>query len=176
MKSNNLKSLFLVMFLFFAASLYAQDTTQEKFYKTKNHTFRVKEGGIGKNVVEKHNIITGKKALNPEDLFKVDPQKLAGKEDVYSSFIKVLGPSVIDNIPKDLVIMVNMFINRQGKIIRVAYFGVEKTGLTMDDFDRLTTYIKENVSYSVPSDIGHAKYGSLYYKLKFSELKNLKGN
>jgi hypothetical protein len=171
MKINDVKFLFLVFSLFFVVHLYAQDTTQQKLYKTKDNVFIIYDGG--KIISEKNDIISSKQGINSEHLFHVDPQKLSGKESIPSSFVKVLGWSAIDKMLKDRILTVNAVINRKGKIIRLDYVGGENTGMTMNDFDRLTTYIKKNVTYTVPADIGNKKYSSLIYLINSKKLNTL---
>lgn len=172
MKRNLIKFVFLIKFLFFVSFLQAQEIANKKLIKTKNYTFEVNQFENTKSVTQEDDIIKNKLFFE-KDVFKVDPKKLTGTEDVYSSFIKVLGPTVINKIPQDCVTVVDFMLNRQGKIIKVNYVGVEKTGLTMDDFDRLTKFIKKNVSYAVPADDGTGKkYGNVFYILKFNELLN----
>src|SRR5690606_11443181 len=79
----------------------------------------------------------------------------SSKDDVKSAFLRVIGSKRIRTLPPKERLTINVILNKQGKPSEVSYYLSEHTGLTIEELDRLSAYIKDHIivkMVDVPSD------------------------
>lgn len=73
------------------------------------------------------------------------------KGAIDSAFIRVLGINRIWLMPEESVTL-SMYVNTNGKILKIYYTLNKNTKLTLKEIDELTVYIKAHVSFKIPPD------------------------
>lgn len=171
MKHKTLFSLIVIA----SSYVYAQNEIKSGEYRLKKNSFKVSRSSSSekfKSVVieEKNNFFL--RDINKVPRFDLPGDRLNSKDNIETSFVKVLGNDRIKEIPKGTRMMTNVYINPKGKVFAVRFINLaDNVYLTLDEFDQLTSYIKEHVYFNVSDVVGpNSEYAFLTFFVSFDKL------
>lgn len=177
-----MKQLTTALICLFSLSAYAQDKLALGAHRLKHSIVQVSESYDKKKVriseegavYSSQNKSSNQRKVNSSNqrsFFTLPSIKFISKDDLKSAFIKVIGTNRILELPKDKGINVEIWLDNQGKVKVIEYLSDPDCGLTLEDFERLTAYIKANVIMQVPSNLSTDKLSqSIGQAIRFNRI------
>lgn len=86
-------------------------------------------------------------------LSRIEFTKITSKETIKSAFIKVLGMKRINELIPEKHVLVQLYFDTNGKVQAVVYFLHTNSKLTLKEINALTTFMKKNITFKIPSFI-----------------------
>lgn len=158
----------------FSACLSAQTIHKPGQYKVGRHIYAVSKIGDGRNLlIGENSSATSRVQKNPRALARLNEAEFSSQETITSSFIKVLGLKRIKELLPEKYLIVYLYLTTDGKVEAIQYNLNGNTGLTLEEIDKLTTYMKKNITFEIPSHIdSNAKLWPISQSVKFSSIVN----
>jgi hypothetical protein len=148
-----MKRLLLMIFsCLISLNLYAQDVLKLGEYKINKSTMIVKSSSLqnsNKVWIQYKDAIMNKPTASGESrFFRGDiSYEFSSQYNIIDCIVKVLGHDRISKLSSDKVVTSLVIFNYEGKVVEVDYLTTVDCGLTLKEFDELTSYIKANVTF-----------------------------
>ena len=155
MKTKYLSLTLTALFFRFSISPSAQ-TIKVGQHKVGHHTFlvskTVKDGHVQLLVRDNPDLIS-RIQNTPNSSSGIEFPVVSGRETIKSSFIKVLGMERIKELVPERHALVELYFDTNGKVKAVVYFLNNNSKLTLKEINALTTFMKQNITFKIPTFI-----------------------
>ncbi|HLR38632.1 MAG TPA: hypothetical protein VK084_11345 [Chitinophagaceae bacterium] len=152
MNTINLKLTLILILCIFSDSLSAQTIEKLGQHKIDDHIYTVsKYGHEGKFSVQENLTVISRVRKKSKNLTNIEFASFSSGETLNSAFIKVLGRDRIRELVPEGAVFLRLYFNTDGKILSVEFVLNKKSELTLKEINRLTIFIKNNVSFKIPS-------------------------
>lgn len=174
MKAKHLKLTIVALSCTLSACLSAQTIQKPGQYKIGQHLYTVSKIGDGSHLlIEEGSRIISRIQQNPRNLTRLNDINFSGQKTTIGAFVKVLGKQRIKELLHEKYLIIDLYPVATGNVEAIRYNLNSHTKLTFKEIDRLTTYIKKNITFQIPPEIGDgAKIWPINQVIKFSSLLN----
>jgi hypothetical protein len=161
------KRLLLVIFsCLICLNLYAQDVLKQGEYKINKSTMIVKSlssQNLSRVWIHYKDAVMRKPTGSGESRFfrGYIINEFSSQYNIIDCIVKVLGHDRINKLSSDKMVTSFVFFNYEGKVVEVDYITTVDCGLTLKEFDELTSYIKANVTFVNTPPMPKGKFQSV---------------
>lgn len=168
-----MEPILLVLFCMLNACVSAQTINKQGQYKIGQHVYTVSKTKIGDHLLVEDNFsVISRRVSKPKALTHLEGVKFSGKENITGAFVKMIGLERIKELLPENNLVIYLYLATNGKVEAVQYLlGGSHTKLTLNEINRLTNYIKKNITVDIPTDIDdNALLAPIHQSIKFRSL------
>ncbi|MGV8877598.1 MAG: hypothetical protein ACOH2A_01075 [Sphingobacteriaceae bacterium] len=171
MTGNSWGYLFTLLLIVISHFSFAQSKLSVGKHTINHRVFQVtKDDNKIINVLEENSSVNEGKENNPKLWYGLSPV-YSSNEDINRSIVSVLGIKRINQLRSHERLTLLLSTDHRGKIIEIAYITDDECEITLEELDRLSTYIKNNVRLEIPDDMPANKMGSAMEVILFDQFK-----